>query len=595
VRLDFAYNGGGSTGADPLADKFAQPAVNQAFGFINHTLDHPNLDCSTSQFITRQVADNLAWAKQRGLPVNPAELITGEHSGLANSRPGNPGTIDPPSIDDLEPAPGGTVPAGTYDYALTASSPAGETVASTVEGVAASGRVTASFDAVCHAVAYTLYRRAAGGSWAQVATLDRSATAPTDDGTNPIVLTLTDTGAAATPKAPPATNNAALAPYPQNPAFAPGIAAAGIAYTASDASKAYPPAAAGQTFFDGAVQAVPRYPSNVYYNASRQGQQLDEYNHIYVSPPGGACVPIANVTTCRSTPASWAEYVTSETRVMFRHLVDNDPRPHYVHQSNLADYNPALPETHPDQGGIAYPVFGALLDRYAAAYTTPLVQLTHTQIGQTLAQQARWAATTSVTGWLQDGKLHLKNAGTAPADVPLTGTSEGTLYGGEKSGWITLAAGEERVLGASDPTPPEAPAGTAWPEAPRAAPAEPTKPAAKKPARLQLTKVKLSPRRFAVAHRRKPKGTRLDGSRLSFRVNMTAKVRLSVQRKRGKRWVTVGSLTRSVKAGNGDIRFTGRFGRKLLKPRAYRLTVTASRSGQPRTAAKRFSFRVVKG
>ena len=36
---------------------------------------------------------------------------------------------------------------------------------------------------------------------------------------------------------------------------------------------------------------------------------------------------------------------------MFRHVVDNDPRPHYIHQSNLADYNPALPETHPARAG----------------------------------------------------------------------------------------------------------------------------------------------------------------------------------------------------------------------------------------------------
>ena len=65
------------------------------------------------------------------------------------------------------------------------------------------------------------------------------------------------------------------------------------------------------------------------------------------------------MTTCRETKATWAQYVASENAVMFRHVVDNDPRPHYIHQSNLADYNPALPETDPDQGGIAYPVFGA--------------------------------------------------------------------------------------------------------------------------------------------------------------------------------------------------------------------------------------------
>ena len=51
---------------------------------------------------------------------DPSEAITGEHSGLANVRPGNPGTIDPPMFDDLVETTG-SLPAGTYDYAITAS------------------------------------------------------------------------------------------------------------------------------------------------------------------------------------------------------------------------------------------------------------------------------------------------------------------------------------------------------------------------------------------------------------------------------------------------------------------------------------------
>src|SRR5262249_39119543 len=140
---------------------------------------------------------------------------------------------------------------------------------------------------------------------------------------------------------------------------------------------------AGASWEQGAARAVPRYPSNVYYNVSRQGQQLDEYNWIYVDPAfGGGCVPITGVTTCRTAPATWGEYVASETRVMFGHLTGNDPRPHFFHQSNLADYNPALPDTDPNQGGILYPVIDALVGRYEAAFDrarSPFVQLTQTQ------------------------------------------------------------------------------------------------------------------------------------------------------------------------------------------------------------------------
>ena len=303
VRLDFAFNGGGSdlyreqTGAasDPLTTKFSQPAVSGAFGFINHTYEHPNLDCSTSAYITRQITRNLTWAQSRGITVaNPGELITGEHSGLANSRPGNPGTIDPPSVErHRAAATGGAVPGGTYDYALTANSAAGETTGSVVDDVvvgtagSTANRVNASFSAVCHAVTYTLYRSPANANaWTRVASLQRGATAPTDDGEDPIELTLADAVATGAAGAPPAANAATLAPYAQNPNFLAGITAAGITHDASDASKAYPPAPAGATFFDGGVQAVPRYPSNVYYNVSRQAQQLDEYNWIYTLAAG---------------------------------------------------------------------------------------------------------------------------------------------------------------------------------------------------------------------------------------------------------------------------------------------------------------------
>jgi hypothetical protein len=722
LRLDMVFNGGGSelykqdTGSsdDPLADKVAQPAVKAAFGFINHTYDHPNLDCSTAPYIASEISDNLAWAGSHGLPVtNATEVVTGEHSGLANSRPGNPGTIDPPSLDPIEVAPtGGAIPGGSYDYALTAHSPAGETVASIAAGIAvgAAGTTTnsaaVSFNAVCHATSYSVYRSPAGAnSWSLVASLARSATAPTDDGSDPIELTVLDTAATGTAASLPTANAAALAPYGQNPNFLAGLAAAHVTTVASDASKGYPPAPAGAAFVEGAVQAVPRYPSNVYYNVAKQGQQLDEYNWIYVDPAhGGGCVPITGVTTCRTTPATWAEYVTSEDRVMFGHVVGNDPRPHFVHQSNLAGFVAGLPETDANQGGILYPVADGLLARYESDFdrsSAPLLQLDESQIGQVLAQQSAWTATRvagTVTAWLQDGRVHVRNTGAAAVDVPLTGTTAGTLYGGQKSGWTTLAAGAEQVLSPNDPAnvtapsitgtarvgetltaaggdwtgtptivldhqwqrcdahgagcvnlagataasytavaddaqrtlrvvvlagnwissvsqaasaptgvvadpPPPPPASPAPHENPGAGPSPGSGPSgspgaggARRPARLALTRLRMTPRRFPVAHRSAPRGTRLDGARITWTLNAAAKVRLSFQRRaRHGRWVRVGTITRPARAGAGVVRFTGRFGRHLLAPRRYRLVVTASAPGQPRTASRALAFRVLKG
>ena len=102
------------------------------------------------------------------------------------------------------------------------------------------------------------------------------------------------------------------------------MTAAGIRYDASDASKGYPstptvlaspPVPPGATFFDGGVQAVPRYPSNVYYNVSRQAQQLDEYNWIYVAPPtaAAACRSRTSRPAARR-PRRGREYVDQRER-----------------------------------------------------------------------------------------------------------------------------------------------------------------------------------------------------------------------------------------------------------------------------------------
>ena len=104
----------------------------------------------------------------------------------------------------------------------------------------------------------------------------------------------------------------------------------------------------------------------------------------------------------------------------------------------------------------------------------------------------------------------------------------------------------------------------------------------------------MSPRRFAVAHKRLPKGTKLDGSRDLVEALASATVRLTFQRHTRKGWKRVGVITRARRPGRGEVRFRGRFGRKLLAPQRYRLVVSASGGGD-RTAARRLSFRVLKG
>ena len=117
---------------------------------------------------------------------------------------------------------------------------------------------------------------------------------------------------------------------------------------------------------------------------------------------------------------------------MFGHVTGNDPRPHFFHQSNLADYNPALPETDPNQGGILYPVIDGLLARYEAAFdrsqrrccsSTDDADRGRRSPSRPRGRHARRRQASRA--WLQDGRVYVHNAGAAAVDVPLTGTTVG--------------------------------------------------------------------------------------------------------------------------------------------------------------------------
>ena len=71
-------------------------------------------------------------------------IITGEHSGLANLLPGNPGVVDPPDLDSAEAdstEAEGELAAGSYVYAVTDdfAPGAGQSIASESSPVTVTG------------------------------------------------------------------------------------------------------------------------------------------------------------------------------------------------------------------------------------------------------------------------------------------------------------------------------------------------------------------------------------------------------------------------------------------------------------------------
>ncbi|MEY9484254.1 hypothetical protein RKD26_000048 [Streptomyces calvus] len=222
-----------------------------------------------------------------------------------------------------------------------------------------------------------------------------------------------------------------------NPNLAPALDDNDIAWLGSDNSRepAQRPV--------GTATTVPRYPMNVFYNAGRAAEQVDEYNWIYTSRAqggSGICEDNPDTTTCLPAPldtaTGYADHIVPlETRIALGHVLSNDPKPHFIHQSNLAEDR------------IAYPVLDGVLDGYAALFTedTPVVNPRMRDIGTELKRRADWQAALRAgdvtahrigTTVRVDAPAGLAVTATLPTGTTLNGTAFGEAYAGAVSGWV---------------------------------------------------------------------------------------------------------------------------------------------------------------
>ncbi|MFF3624482.1 hypothetical protein [Streptomyces sp. NPDC002467] len=231
---------------------------------------------------------------------------------------------------------------------------------------------------------------------------------------------------------------------PQQPQDNPNLAGAfadnGIKWAGSDNSRepAQRPV--------GAALTVPRHPMNVYYNTGTNAEMADEYNWIYGSRAnGGSGICEDNPATSTCLPAAldvntgYLDYIVpQEARTALRHVLANDPRPHYVHQSNLAEDR------------TLYPVLNQVLDTYRTLYapSAPIVNQSMKDTGVELGRRAAWdnaIANNQVTAYRIGAAVTVKApAGVlAPVTAPngtkkqlLLGTADfGTAYAGSRSTW----------------------------------------------------------------------------------------------------------------------------------------------------------------
>jgi hypothetical protein len=230
-----------------------------------------------------------------------------------------------------------------------------------------------------------------------------------------------------------------------NPNLAPALNETGVKWIGGDASRD-----ASQRTVGNAL-TVPRYPMSNFFNVGTKAEMVDEYNWIYTSRADGGsgiCDDNPATVTCIQPLDSAGDYddyiIPVDSQITLSHILANDPRPHYVHQSNLTEDR------------ILYPMLEKILGDYRAAFAAnaPLVNSRLAELGAELHRQNAWqGAMNDVIAYIQDGKVTVlpPNDAAVPITVPNDtqdtsglpagqgGDPFGDQYAGERSGYTSTA------------------------------------------------------------------------------------------------------------------------------------------------------------
>ncbi len=268
----------------------------------------------------------------------------------------------------------------------------------------------------------------------------------------------------------------------ENPNMATALDGTGITTIATNTSEQ------PDQYTIGNASTSPRYPSNIYYNAANWIDEVNEYNTLYMArgttwtstdPAGdpitetGHCVD-TSTTTCITTPATEQDVLTSESAIMLSHVLGNNPRIGFAHQSNLI--GPATTTIGGKTVDFGYTILTLISDmehQYRSWTNAPLTLMTLSSAAQVLQKQAAWSkvltsAPDEITATRSGSTLVLSNTGTSSVTVPVTvpdgyataGSAHfGAAYGGSRSAWITLGAGASETIepASNPPSPPGSP------------------------------------------------------------------------------------------------------------------------------------------
>jgi hypothetical protein len=231
---------------------------------------------------------------------------------------------------------------------------------------------------------------------------------------------------------------------PQQPVDNPYLDAAmgrdGIQWVALDASREPNMRSVG------AALGVPRHPIDVGYDVDTVADEVNEFNWYNTSKAdGGSGLCQGSKTTKCLKPLNlktgWTSFIVpGQVQIVLAALLNNDPRPFFMHQSNLAGQR------------LGYSVMDGVLDAYHAVYgpSAPILNLPMSGDGAALRNQQEWTQAMragTVTAYVQGNTVTITGPpgtlvpATAPAGTRVGSAgwgSFGSSYAGELSGYTRL-------------------------------------------------------------------------------------------------------------------------------------------------------------
>jgi hypothetical protein len=206
----------------------------------------------------------------------------------------------------------------------------------------------------------------------------------------------------------------------------------------------------------GAALGVPRHPLDVGEDVDTVPEEVSEfnwYNDSRAAGGSGFCQG-SKVTQCLkplSLKAGWSSFILpGQVQIVFQAMLSNDPRPFFMHQSNLTGDR------------LGYPLMDEILSAYRAVYGpgAPIANLPMDQDGAVLRDQQLWAQALragTVTAWVQGHTVTISGPPGTPVPVTVPAGSTvgsrtfGSPYSDELSDFATLGSQPLKIDLNSDP------------------------------------------------------------------------------------------------------------------------------------------------